>query len=100
MQHKVSPEFPSFYSQGYLHDKAVGKEELTKLDAANRKSLDAYLENIHTMERLTRLNVNLALLKKHLAQNQAAGKPTFGLFMVCPIWVGRQGFRRNFIGCH
>jgi hypothetical protein len=28
------------------------------------------------MERLTRLNVNLALLKKHLAQNRAAGKPT------------------------
>lgn len=76
VQHKVSPEFPSFYSQGYLHDKAVGKDELTKLDEANRRSLDAYLENIHTMERLTRLNVNLALLKKHLAQNQAAGKPT------------------------
>lgn len=74
VQHKISPEFPSFYSQGYLHDKAVGKDELTKLDAANRMSLDAYLENIHTMERLTRLNVNLALLKKHLAQNQGAGK--------------------------
>lgn len=76
IQHKLSPEFPSFYSQGYLHDQAQGRDELAKLDATNRKSLDAYLENIHTMERLTRLNVNLALLKKHLAQNQAAGKPT------------------------
>lgn len=76
IQHKLSPEFPSFYSQGYLHDQAQGRDELEKLDATNRKNLDAYLENIHTMERLTRLNVNLALLKKHLAQNQAAGKPT------------------------
>jgi hypothetical protein len=72
VQHRVSPDFPSFYSQGYLHDQSVGKDELTKLDAANRKQLGSYLENIHIMERLTRLNVNLALLKKHLAQNQVA----------------------------
>ena len=76
VQHKMSPDFPSFYSQGYLHDKSLGKEDLTKLDATNRKNLDAYLENIQVMERLTRLNVNLALLKQHLAQNQAAGRPT------------------------
>ena len=76
VQHKMAPDFPSFYAQGYLHDKSVGRDDLTKLDAANRKSLDAYLENINSMERLTRLNVNLALLKQHLAQNQAAGKPT------------------------
>lgn len=76
VQHKMSPDFPSYYSQGYLHDKSLGLEGLTKLDDANRKNLDAYLENIQVMERLTRLNVNLALLKRHLSQNQAAGKPT------------------------
>jgi hypothetical protein len=82
VQHKMSPEFPSFYSQGYLHDKALGKDDLAKLDAANRKNIDAYLENIHLMERLTRLNVNLALLKKHLAQTQAAGKSTLDVEIV------------------
>ncbi|MEQ1850190.1 MAG: hypothetical protein ABMA01_01225 [Chthoniobacteraceae bacterium] len=76
VQQRVSPEFPSFYSQGYLHDKALGREDLLKLDDANRRSVGAYLENIEAMERLTRLNVNLALLRKHLAQNQAAGKST------------------------
>lgn len=76
VQQKVSPEFPSFYSQGYLHDKSLGRQDLTKLDDTNRKSVDAYLANIGIMERLTRLNVNLDLLKMHLAQNQAAGKPT------------------------
>lgn len=76
IQHKMSSDFPSFYAQGYLHDQSLGREDLTKLDAANRKNLDAYLENINTMERLTRLNVNLALLRQHLARNQAAGKPT------------------------
>jgi uncharacterized small protein (DUF1192 family) len=76
VQQKVSPEFPSFHAQGYLHDKALGREDLVKLDDANRKSVGAYLENIQAMERLTRLNVNLALLRKHLARNQAAGKST------------------------
>jgi len=81
LQHKISPEFPSFYSQGYLHDKAMGKDDLLKLDATNRKLLEAYEENIYVMERLTRLNVNLALLKKHLADNQAAGKPVIEVEM-------------------
>lgn len=73
IQHKVSPEFPSYYSQGYLHEKAIGRDDLVKLDESNRKQLAAYEENIHVMERLTRLNVNLALLKKHHAENLAAG---------------------------
>ena len=76
VQHKLSPEFPSYYSQGYLHDKALGKDDLTKLDDSNRRSLATYLRNIQIMEQLTRLNVNLALLKKHLAQNRAAEKRT------------------------
>lgn len=76
VQQKVSPEFPSFYSQGYLHDQSISQDGLAKLDATNRQSVEAYLGNLATMERLTRLNVNLALLKKHLAQNQAAGKAT------------------------
>ena len=76
VQHKMSPDFPSFYAQGYLHDRTVGRDDWTRLDAANRQSLDAYLENIHIMERLTRLSVNLELLQTHLTQNQAAGRTT------------------------
>lgn len=74
VQHKLSPDFPSFYSQGYLRDQQVGQDELARLDAGNRRQVEAYLENIQAMERLTRLNVNLALLKKHLAQSQSAGE--------------------------
>lgn len=76
IQHGLSPDAPSFYAQGYLHDAQQGRDDLTKLDTVNRKSLEAYLQNIQAMERLTRLNVNLALLRKHLAQNQAAGSAT------------------------
>lgn len=76
LQEKLSPEFPSHYSQSYLHDQAQGRDDLAKLDTDNRASVAAYLENLPILEKLTRLSTNLALLKKHLAQNQAAGKPT------------------------
>jgi hypothetical protein len=76
VQQKMSPDCPSHYAQSYLHDKARERDGLQKFDADNRASVDAYLRNIQIMEQLTRLNVNLALLKKHLAQNQAARKPT------------------------
>jgi hypothetical protein len=76
VQQKMSPDFPSHYAQSYLHDKAIGRGDLLKLDADNRASVEAYLQNIQIMEQLTRLNVNLALLKAHLAQNLAAGKST------------------------
>lgn len=76
LQQKISSDFPGYYSQGYLHEKSQGRTELAGLDATNRASVEAYVANINAMERLTRLNVNHALLKKHLAQTQAAGKPT------------------------
>lgn len=76
VQHKVSGEFPAYYSHRYLLDKANGREDLLKMDAENTANMDAYRANIDTMEKLTRLNVNLDLLKKHLAQNQAAGSDT------------------------
>jgi hypothetical protein len=76
LQQKLSPDFPSHYSQSYLHDQALDRKALSQLDADNRASVESYLHNIQITEQLTRLNTNLALLKKHLAQNQAAGKPT------------------------
>ncbi len=76
LQQRLAPEFPSFYSQGYLHEQSLGRDDLARLDATNRASVEAYLGNIQIMEKLTRLNTNLALLKKHQAQNVAAGKAT------------------------
>lgn len=75
-KYNLSGEFPSYSSQRYLHDKMLGRDELPKLDAQNRKHLEAYLHNVHTMEQLTRVQTNLELLKMHQAQNIAAGKRT------------------------
>ena len=76
VKYKLSPDFPSYYSHHYLHEEMVGRDGLTKLDAENRKNMHQYIENIYAMEQLTRIGVNLNLLKKHQAKNSAAGKRT------------------------
>jgi hypothetical protein len=76
VKYRLSDEFPSYYSHRYLHEKKLGRNDLSKLDADNRRNLTQYVENIQTMEQLTRLQTNLALLKKHHAENVAAGTRT------------------------
>ena len=75
VQYQTSGDFPSSPSHRYLHEKSLGREGLGKLDEENRTNSERYLQNIHTMEELTRLQVNMDLLKKHQAANAAAGKP-------------------------
>lgn len=72
IQQRLHPDFPSHHAHSYLHDQQRGREDLNRLDAENRAQVAAYLENIHAMEQLTRLNTNLALLKKHHAAAQAS----------------------------
>lgn len=87
LQHKLWPETPSHYSQSYLHDQTLERKGITQLDADNRVLVENYLANIEVMERLTRLNANLTLLKMHLKQTQEAGKPTLDA-EVCGLRVG------------
>jgi hypothetical protein len=72
-KHGLSPEFPSYYSHRYLHDRALGRDVYDRLDALNRGQIELYVRNIHAMERLTRIRANLDLLVMHQAQNAAAG---------------------------
>jgi hypothetical protein len=72
-KYDLSKEFPSYYSHLYLTEKSQGRDDLTKLDAENRRNLRAYAENVVTMEKLTRVQTNLALLRKHQERNRAAG---------------------------
>lgn len=74
VKYNISEDFPSYYSHGYLHEKSRGRNDLTQLDAENRRNLKQYIRNIHTMEEITRLNTNLRLLRKHHARGFAAGK--------------------------
>jgi hypothetical protein len=83
MQHRLFPDMPSHYAQGYLDN----AQPLQQLDADNKALVEAYLANLAIMEKLTRLNANLALLKKHLADTLAANRPTLDA-EVCGLRVG------------
>ena len=76
VKYNLSTEFPSYYSHQYLTEQKLGRDHLNKLDADNRRNIKNYIDNIHTMEQLTRSQTNLALLRKHQADNVAAGKRT------------------------
>lgn len=74
VKYNLASEFPSADAQRYLAEKRQGRDDLLKLDAANRAAVKAYLQNVLTMEQLTRVQTNLALLRKHQARNLAAGR--------------------------
>ncbi|MCH7989057.1 MAG: hypothetical protein IID46_07880 [Planctomycetes bacterium] len=82
VKYNLSSEFPSYYSHKYLHDKVMGRDDLVKLDAENRRNLKQYIRNIYTMEELTRINTNLRLLRKHQARGFGAGKRTIDVELV------------------
>ena len=82
VKYSLSSEFPANYAHEYLHERAVGRDHLDKLDAENRKNIRQYVSNIQTMEQLTRLQTNLALLRKHQARNVAAASKTIDVELV------------------
>ena len=82
VKYNFSRDFPSYYSHRYLHEEMMGRDGLKKLDAENRANMDRYVENIYAMEQLTRIQINLNLLKKHQARNVAAGESTIEVEMM------------------
>lgn len=76
VKYSLAEEFPAAYSYRYLHESARGRDDLEQLDAENRRNIEQYIRNIQTMEQLTRVQTNLALLKKHQAELIASGKRT------------------------
>jgi len=74
VKYNVSGQFPSYYSHRYLHESQLGRKDLQKHDAVNRSNIASYIQNIHTMEKLTRVQTNLRLLHKHQTDFIDAGK--------------------------
>ncbi len=72
VKYSLSKDFPSYYSHRYLHEQKLGRNDLRSLDRANRANMQRYIQNIYTMEKLTRLQTNLRLLRKHQKTNREA----------------------------
>ena len=73
-KHNLSAEFPSYHASRYLHEDKIGRPAARTMDSRQRSLLRAYLQNIHTMENLTRVSTNLRLLKLHQQQFLEADK--------------------------
>ncbi len=82
VKYNLAKDYPSANAYQYLHEKELGRSNLSNLDAKNRKAIEQYMQNIHTMEQLTRMQTNLALLRMHHVQNVAAGKRTVDVELV------------------
>lgn len=82
VKYQLAEDYPSAPAYRYLHEDASERSDLRDLDAENRRNLKAYLENIETMEKLTRVQTNLRLLKKHQASLVASGKRTIDVELV------------------
>ncbi len=75
VKYSLSDDFPSFYGHRYMHEDMMGWDSLKKLDVENRANIQSYVDNIHTMEELARLQENIRLLRMHQEANQAANAP-------------------------
>jgi hypothetical protein len=87
VQYQLDAEHPSYYSHRYLREKELGREDLKRLDSENRRNIAAYIDNIQTMEMLTRLQTNLALLRSHHIDNTIASKRTIDV-EICGLRLG------------
>ena len=74
LKHNLAGDFPSADSHHYLSDRLKNRDDFNRLDEANRRNIRQYLDNIMVMEKLTRVQTNLALLRKHQETNLAAGR--------------------------
>ena len=76
LQHLVSPDCPADYSYRYLQAERIGSDERRAMDSWNARQTDKYLRNIHAMEKLARIQDNMATLQKHQAINAESGEPS------------------------
>lgn len=76
VKYRMSDRYPSYYSHRYLHEKNLERPELERLDTLNRTAMKQYMQNIDTMEQLTRVTTNLRLLNLHQRQMMEAGRRT------------------------
>ncbi len=75
LQYALNPDFPSDYSYRYLHEESIGSGDLEALDAENRNFIAKYLNNIRAMEKLAKIQDEIATFRRHQEINRRAGSP-------------------------
>lgn len=81
-KYKLAGDYPSADASEYLQEEQIGRKYYHALDADNQNNMNRYMQNILTMEQLTRVRTNLALLKKHHKTKIDSGKETLDVEIV------------------
>ncbi|MEO8268376.1 MAG: hypothetical protein ABI557_01575, partial [Aureliella sp.] len=68
VKYSLGGEYPADYRHLYLREEQALQHGLANLDRENRSNLAQYIDNVRIMEEITRVNTNLALLRKHQAE--------------------------------
>ncbi len=76
IKYGLNPDYPLDYSYRYIQAENTGSDEFTAMDSVNRKNLGKYLDNINAMEKLTRIQDDIATLEKHQEINSDSGEDT------------------------
>ena len=76
IQYSLNPDYPLDYAYRYFQSQKTGHEDFSAMDSFNRKNIEKYLKNISAMEKLTRIQDDIATLEKHQAINDQSGEQT------------------------
>lgn len=76
VRHLMDPEHPLDYKYRYLQSESIGEDEFTNIDNQNRSHLAKYVRNIHSMEKLARIQDKIATLRRHQKINHDSGEET------------------------
>ena len=76
LRQALHPEGPADYSFIYLREKATGQERQVAMDALNAANVRKYLENLEAMEKLARIQDEIATYQRHLAINKESHATT------------------------
>jgi len=76
IRYALNPDHPLDYSYRYLQAEKLGTDQFSAMDAFNRANIEKYLKNIYAMEKLAKIQDDIATLKKHKAINDEAGRAT------------------------
>jgi hypothetical protein len=76
LRRKLAPEFPSQSFFGYLQAEKIGDELPAQMDEFIREKLDTYLASVRAMEKLARIEDEIATFERHRKINAEANSET------------------------
>ena len=73
IKYALNPDYPADYSYRYMHAEKIRSRDMAAMDAENRTNLEKYMSNILAMEKLARIQDDIATLQHHQSLNEEAG---------------------------